>query len=80
MGEDGVALSWQAGRSRPPRQVQQAIYRGRAVDRPRQLLERRRSKPTYYRKILSMMEQINRSALLFMGELITGGIACASET
>jgi len=48
--------------------------------RSRQLLERRRSKPTYYRKFLSIMEQINRSALLFIGELITGGIACASET
>src|ERR1700694_3296816 len=34
MGEDGAALSWQAGRSRPPRQGQSTICRGRAVDRP----------------------------------------------
>jgi hypothetical protein len=48
--------------------------------RSRQLLERRRPKPTYYRRILSVMEQINRSALLFVRELITGSIACALET
>src|SRR5438132_223698 len=34
MGEDGAALSWQAGRSRSPRQRQPTIYRSRAVDRP----------------------------------------------
>src|ERR1700681_4383510 len=34
MGEDGAALSWQAARSRPPRQGQSTICRGRAVDRP----------------------------------------------
>src|SRR6185312_4090782 len=34
MGEDGAALSWQAGRSRPPRQGQPTICRGRVVDRP----------------------------------------------
>src|SRR5882672_7467026 len=34
MGEDGAALSWQAGRSWPQRQGQPTICRGRAVDRP----------------------------------------------
>src|SRR6202163_3047603 len=34
MGEDGAALSWQDGRSRPARQGQSTICRGRAVDRP----------------------------------------------
>src|SRR6266481_3597739 len=34
MGEDGAALSWQAGRSRPQRQGQPTVCRGRAVDRP----------------------------------------------
>src|SRR5271156_826671 len=34
MGEDGAALSRQAGRSRPQRQGQPTFCRGRAVDRP----------------------------------------------
>src|SRR5829696_1790639 len=34
MGEDGAALSWQAGGSRPPRQGQPTIRRGGAMDRP----------------------------------------------
>src|SRR6202453_5259546 len=34
MGEDGAALSWQAGRSRPQREEQSTICRGRVVDRP----------------------------------------------
>src|SRR5882762_6705566 len=34
MGKDGAALSWQAGRSRPQRQGQPTVCRGRAVDRP----------------------------------------------
>src|ERR1700681_3681192 len=34
MGEDGAALSRQAGRSRPQRQGQPTFGRGRAVDRP----------------------------------------------
>src|SRR6476620_906025 len=33
MGEDGAAVSWQARRSRPPRQGQPNVCRGRAVDR-----------------------------------------------
>src|ERR1700691_3539422 len=34
MGEDGGAVSWEAGRSRPPRQGQPTVCRGGAVDRP----------------------------------------------
>src|SRR6266403_4580128 len=34
MGEDGAALSWQAGRSRPQRQGKPTVCRGRALDRP----------------------------------------------